>query len=389
MKKTVHDIDIDNKRIIMRVDFNVPMENGKITDDTRIRAALDTIKYLLDKDVRLTLCSHLGRPKGERKPEYSLKPAAVHLADLLGSKVEFADDCVGEKAEKASSKLKPGSVLLLENTRFHPEEKKNDDQFAKSLASHGEIYVNDAFGAAHRAHASTEGITHHLPAVMGLLMEREIKALETIISNPVHPSVAIMGGAKISDKIGVIKRLIELTDTIMTGGGIANTFLKAKGVDVGNSLVDKESAGTASEILKNSGENLVLPEDAAAAPSPDEASKKRIVPVTDIPDGWMILDVGPQTLERYREILHSAKRVVWNGPLGLFENDAFAEGTNEMAKVLAGLDAEVYVGGGDSAAAVTQAGYEDKMTHVSTGGGAFLEYLEGKELPGIAALKEK
>ncbi len=389
MKKTIRDIDLTNKRIIMRVDFNVPMNGGKITDDTRIRAAMKTIQFLLDKKVKLTLCSHLGRPKGERKDEYSLKPAARHLEELLGKKVEFADDCVGSEAENASSKLEGGSVLLLENTRFHPEEKKNDADFAKQLAAHGEIYVNDAFGAAHRAHASTEGITKHLPSVMGLLMEREIKALETIISNPVHPSVAIMGGAKISDKIGVIKRLIELTDTILTGGGIANTFLKAKGIAVGKSLVDEESADTALDILKSAGENLILPEDAAVAPSPDEASKKRIVPADEIPEGWMILDVGPNTLERFREILHSAKRIVWNGPLGLFEKDAFAEGTNGMAKILAGLDAEVYIGGGDSAAAVTQAGYEDKMTHVSTGGGAFLEYLEGKQLPGIAALEDK
>jgi len=388
-KKTIRDVDIMRKRILVRVDFNVPLKDGKVVDDTRIRAALPTIQYLLKHDAAVILCSHLGRPKGQVLPELSLRPVADRLSELLELPVSFIGDCVGPEVKEAAASLEFSKVLLLENTRFHPEETKNDPGFAAELASLGDIYVNDAFGTAHRAHASSEGVAHHVPAVAGFLMERELTFLGKVLSNPEHPFVAILGGAKVSDKIGVVTSLLARADTLLIGGGMANTFLKAKGLDLGESLVEDESLQVASEILEQAGDNLLLPIDAAIADAFSEDADREIVPVDKVPDGWRILDIGPETVQKFSSVLSDARLVVWNGPMGVFEFDSFARGTYAVAQAIADSDAVSIVGGGDSAAAISKAGLTDRITHVSTGGGASLEFLEGKELPGVAALQDK
>ena len=392
-KKTVKDIDLKGKRVFVRCDFNVPMdENQNITDNTRIVAALPTIKYLLEQNCKIILASHLGRPKGEFKPAFSLKPVAKELSKLLNKEVIMANDVIGEDAMKKASELKEGEILLLENVRFHREETDNDPEFAKKLASMAEVFVNDAFGTAHRAHASTTGIADYLPAVSGFLIEKELKFLGNAVNNPERPFVAILGGAKVSDKIGVIDSLLEKVDTLMIGGGMAYTFFKAQGYEVGNSIceVDKlDLAKSAMEKAKQKGVKLLLPVDTKVGKEFKEDTESKIVKWTEIPADWEGFDIGPETIKMFTDELKTAKTVVWNGPLGLFEFDQFAIGTNAIAKALAELDATTIIGGGDSAAAVKKAGLEDKMTHISTGGGASLEFLEGKKLPGIECLQDK
>lgn len=388
-KKTVRDIDLRGKRVLMRVDFNVPMEAGRVTDDKRIRAALPTIQYVLDQGASLILMSHLGRPKGGPDPEFSLKPVAEALESLLGRPVKMAPDCIGPEVESLARALQPGEVLMLENVRFHREEEKNDPEFAAKLASLGEVYVNDAFGTAHRAHASTEGVARHLPAVSGFLMEQELEYLSRATENPQHPYVAILGGAKISDKIGVIENLLKKCDRLIVGGGMANTFLAAKGYDMGQSLVEAEAVPMAKEILERSGQKMLLPLDAVVADRFDAEAKAMVVDVDKVPPGWRVLDIGPKTFEAIRQALEGAKLVVWNGPLGVFEFPRFAEGTLALARLLADSGAITVIGGGDSASAVKKAGVAKQMTHVSTGGGASLEFLEGKVLPGVAALMDR
>jgi phosphoglycerate kinase len=393
-KKTIRDVDLSGKRVLMRVDFNVPVDDGKVTDDTRITAAVPTIKAVLEqKPKAVILMSHLGRPKGMRQDAYSLKPVVPVLSEKLGIDVAFADDCVGEDAKEALENLPEGGVLLLENTRFHSEEKANDPDFAKQLAELGDIYVDDAFGSAHRAHASTEGVTHYLPSVAGLLMEKEIEFLSNVIDNPERPFVAILGGAKVSDKIGVIDNLIKKADKILVGGGMANTFFAAEGVWMGDSLVERDALNTARDLAAKAGSKLVLPVDMVIADAFDEDATTKIVNrVIGVERGWRVLDIGPDTVKVFAEEVADAQTIVWNGPMGVFEMRPFAEGTFALARTLAGRasqGATVIVGGGDSAAAVRQAGLADEMTHVSTGGGASLEMLEGKELPGLAALNDK
>lgn len=393
-KKTIRDIDLAGKRVLIRVDFNVPLDGERVTDDTRIAAAVPTIQSILDQKPRsVILMSHLGRPKGGPEPKYSLKPTVDVLAGLLGKPVAFAEDCVGEIAEKAAADLPEGGVLILENTRFHPGEEKNDLDLAQQMARLGDVYVNDAFGSAHRAHSSTEGVARYLPAVAGLLMEKEIEFLDNAVSNPQHPFVAIMGGAKISDKILVIENLLQKADKILIGGGMANTFLKAKGIDVADSLVEEESLALAGELLGKAGDKIGLPVDAVIADDfKAEAVSQTIDLAGGVPAGWRILDIGPQTVATFNGDLAGAKTIVWNGPMGVFEFEPFAKGTFEIAEVCADLSSKgaiVVIGGGDSAAAITQAGLAEKVTHVSTGGGASLELLEGKVLPGLAALNDK
>ncbi len=388
-KKTVRDIDLQGKRVLMRVDFNVPMANGVVTDDKRIRAALPTIQYVLDQGASLILMSHLGRPKGGPDPEFSLKPAAEALSKLLGRPVQMAPDCIGPEVEAMAKALQPGDVLMLENTRFHKGEEKNDLEMARQLAALGDVYVNDAFGSAHRAHASTEGVARFLPAVSGFLMEQELEYLGRAVENPAHPYVAILGGAKISDKIQVVENLLAKCDTLIIGGGMANTFLAARGYDMGDSLVETGSLDLAKEIMAKAGDKLVLPVDAVVADKFDADANTQIVDVDKVPAGWRVLDIGPKSVEKFGEILKTAKLVVWNGPMGVFEFPKFAEGTFAIARLLAELDAITVIGGGDSASAVKKAGVAKKMTHVSTGGGASLEFLEGKVLPGVAALNDK
>ncbi len=391
-KKTVKDVDLKGKRVIMRVDFNVPMKDGAVTDDKRIKASLPTIQYVLEQGASLVLMSHLGRPKGVGfEQEFSLKPASEALAKLLGTvAVQMAPDCVGAEVEAMAKALKPGEVLLLENVRFHKEEEKNDPAFAAQLAKLGEVYVCDAFGSAHRAHASVEGIAHQLPvAVAGLLMEQELEYLGRATSDPEHPYVAILGGAKISDKILVVENLLKQCDKLIIGGGMANTFLAAKGYEMADSLVEAGSIETAKSILAHSGDKLLLPIDAVIADKFDADANSQVVDVDKVPAGWRIMDIGPKSLEQFGEVLKAAKLVVWNGPVGVFEMPKFAEGTFAIAKLLATCNATTVIGGGDSASAVKKAGVAKQMTHVSTGGGASLEFLEGKELPGVAALNEK
>ncbi len=388
-KKTVKDIDIKGKRVIMRVDFNVPMADGKVTDDKRIKASLPTINYVLEQGASLILMSHLGRPKGGPSPEFSLKAAAEVLAGHLGRPVQMAPDCVGPEVEKMAKALKPGDVLLLENTRFHAGEEKNDLELAKQMALLAEIYVNDAFGSAHRAHSSTEGIARYLPAVSGFLMEQELEYLGRAVLNPEHPYIAILGGAKISDKILVVETLLSKCDKLIIGGGMANTFLAAKGCNMQDSLVEAASVETAKSIMANAGDKLVLPVDAVIADKFDAEANSQVVDADKIPAGWRMLDVGPKTLELYKSTLSGARLVVWNGPVGVFEMPKFAEGTFALAKLLAESGATTVIGGGDSASAVKKAGVAKQMTHVSTGGGASLEFLEGRELPGVAALLDK
>ena len=388
-KKTVKDIDLKGKRVFMRVDFNVPMADGKVTDDKRIKAALPTIKYVLEQGASLLLASHLGRPKGGPAPEFSLKAAAEVLSGHLGIPVKMAPDCVGPEVEAMAKALKPGEVLMLENTRFHKGEEKNDLELAKQMAALADVYVNDAFGSAHRAHSSTEGIARFLPAVSGFLMEQELEYLGRAVANPEHPYIAILGGAKISDKILVVETLAAKCDKLIIGGGMANTFLAAKGLNMQDSLVEAESIETGKTLLAKLGDKLILPLDAVIADKFAEDANTQVVDVDKIPTGWRMLDVGPKTLELYKEALKGAKLVVWNGPVGVFEMPKFAEGTFALAKMLAESGATTVIGGGDSASAVKKAGVAKQMTHVSTGGGASLEFLEGKELPGVAALNDK
>ncbi len=389
-KKTIRDIDFKKKKVFVRVDFNVPLKDGVVTDDTRIRAALPTIQYLLEHGAALLLASHLGRPKGGPDPKYSLKPAAERLSQLLGKPVKLVPDCVGTVAEEAAAVITAGEVYVLENVRFHPEEEKNDSTFAKRLSVLADVYVNDAFGSAHRAHASTEGIAHHLPAVAGLLMEKEIEYLGGAVDNPKHPYVAILGGAKISDKIGVIDNLLAKADKVLIGGGMANTFLKAQGLEMGDSLVEESSLDTAKYTLAKAGGKLLLPVDAVIANAFDaNAEMKTIDVAAGVPAGWRILDIGPKTVAAYAEALKGSALVVWNGPMGVFEFPRFAAGTNQVAQAVAASGATTVVGGGDSVAAIEQAGLADKITHISTGGGASLEMLEGRVLPGLAALNDK
>ena len=388
-KKTIRDIDVKGKRVLVRVDFNVPVKEGKVGDDTRIRAALPTLEYLLEHGAALILCSHLGRPKGQPLPEFSLKPVASHLASLLGKPVAFAEDCIGPKAEEAARALKPGEVLLLENTRYHAGETKNDPEISKGLAALADVYVNDAFGSAHRAHSSTTGVAEYLPAVSGFLLEKEIKYLGQAVANPEKPFVAILGGAKISDKIGVIKNLLTKADSILIGGGMANTFFKAEGYPVADSLVEDDALDTAKEILAEAGTKFRLPVDVVVADKFEADAAHKTMATGPIPEGWRILDIGPETVAHFSKIISEAKTVVWNGPMGVFEFPEFAKGTFAIAQAAAESDAVTIVGGGESVAAVKQSGLAGKITHISTGGGASLEMLEGLTLPGVAALQDK
>jgi len=388
-KKTVRDVDLTGKRVLMRVDFNVPMEAGKVTDDKRIRASLPTIQHVLEQGASLILMSHLGRPKGGPDPEFSLQAAAETLSGLLEKPVKMAPDCIGPEVESLARALKPGEILMLENVRFHKGEEKNDPEFAKKLAALGEMYVNDAFGSAHRAHASTEGVAHYLPAVSGLLMEQELEYLGRATLNPQHPYIAILGGAKISDKIAVIENLLSKCDRLIVGGGMANTFLAAKGYDMADSLVEKEAVETAKSLLSKHATKLLLPVDAVVGDKFEAEAQSRVVDVDKVPKGWRVMDIGPKSLESFKKALQGARLIVWNGPVGVFEFPRFAEGTYALARVLAESGATTVIGGGDSASAVKKAGVAKKMTHVSTGGGASLEFLEGKTLPGVAALAEK
>ena len=392
-KKTVKDIDLKGKKVFVRCDFNVPMdENRNITDNTRIVAALPTIKYLLEQNCKIILASHLGRPKGEVKPEFSLAPVAKELSRQLGKEVIMAKDVIGEDAMEKAKNLEEGQILLLENVRFHREETDNDPEFAKKLASMAEVFVNDAFGTAHRAHASTTGIADYLPAVSGFLIEKELKFLGNAVNNPERPFVAILGGAKVSDKIGVIDSLLDKVNTLMIGGGMAYTFFKAQGYEVGNSICELDKLDLARQAMqkaKDNGVKLMLPVDTKVGKEFKPDTESKTVKWTEIPEGWEGFDIGEETIKMFKEELKKAKTVVWNGPLGLFEFDQFAIGTNEIAKTLAELDATTIIGGGDSAAAVEKAGLASKMTHISTGGGASLEFLEGKKLPGIECLQDK
>ena len=389
-KMTVRDISLESKHVLMRVDFNVPMANGVVTDDKRIKAALPTIQYVIDQGGSLVLMSHLGRPKGTGfEPDFSLKAASEALAKLLGKPVQMAPDCVGPDVEAIAKALEPGDVLMLENTRFHKGEEKNDLDLARQMAALGDVFVNDAFGSAHRAHASTEGVARFLPAVSGFLMEQELEYLGRATDNPAHPYVAILGGAKVSDKIAVIENLLTRCDTLIIGGGMANTFLAAKGYNMQDSLVEAGSVATAKAIMAKAGDRLMLPVDAVAADKFDAAAASQVVDLDKVPAGWRVLDIGPKSIALFGEALERAKLVVWNGPMGVFEFPAFAEGTFALARLLATTGATTVIGGGDSASAVKKAGVAKKMTHVSTGGGASLEYLEGRVLPGVAALNDK
>lgn len=392
-KKTVKDIDLKGKKVFVRCDFNVPMdEERNITDNTRIVAALPTIKYLLEQNCKIILASHLGRPKGEVKPEYSLAPVAKELSKLLNKEIIMAKDVIGPDAMEKAKNLKEGEILLLENVRFHREETDNDPEFSKKLASMAEVFVNDAFGTAHRAHSSTTGIASYLPAVSGFLIEKELKFLGDALNNPERPFVAILGGAKVSDKIGVIDSLLEKVDTLIIGGGMAYTFFKAQGYEVGNSLCELDKLDLARELMekaKTKGVKLMLPVDTKVGKEFKVDTESKTVKYTEIPADWEGFDIGDETIKMFSDEIRKAKTVVWNGPLGLFEFPQFAIGTNAIAKVLSEIDATTIIGGGDSAAAVEKAGLADKMTHISTGGGASLEFLEGKKLPGIEALLDK
>ncbi len=392
-KKTVKDIDIKGKKVLVRCDFNVPYdENRKITDNRRIVAALPTIKYLIENNCKVILCSHLGRPKGEFKPEFSLNIVAEELSRLLGKEVKLAKDVVGEDAKALAANLQEGEVMLLENVRFEPGEEKNNEELSKAFASLAEVYVNDAFGTAHRAHSSTTGVASYLPAVSGFLIEKELNFLGTALENPERPFIAILGGKKVSDKIGVIKALLEKVDVLMIGGAMAYTFFKSMGYEVGNSICELDKLDLAKELMneaKEKGVKFMLPVDTKVGKEFDPNTESKTVSYTEIPAGWEGFDIGEETIKLYSEELKKAKTVVWNGPLGLFEFDQFAVGTNSIAKTLADVDAVKIIGGGDSAAAVEKAGLAEKFTHISTGGGASLEFLEGKKLPGIEALQDK
>lgn len=392
-KKTVKDIDVKGKKVLVRCDFNVPQdENGNITDTRRIVSSLPTIKYLIENGAKVILCSHLGRPKGEVKKEFSLAPVAKELSKELGIEVKLSDDIIGESAKSIAQSLKEGEVMLLENVRFDAREEKNDPEMAKELAALAEIYVNDAFGTSHRAHASTAGVADYLPAVSGFLIEKELDFMGDALENPTRPFVAILGGKKVSDKIGVINALLEKVDTLMIGGAMAYTFFKAQGYGIGNSICELDKLDLALELMekaKQKGVKMMLPVDTRLGKEFDKNTESKTVKASGIPDGWEGFDIGEETIKLYKEELKNAKTIVWNGPLGLFEFDQFAIGTNEIAKTLAEVDAVTIIGGGDSAAAIEKAGLADKMTHISTGGGASLEFLEGKKLLGIECLQNK
>ena len=393
-KKTIEDIDVKGKRVLARCDFNVPLKDGEITNDKRIVAALPTIKYLMEHGAKVILCSHLGRPKGEYKPEFSLAPVAKKLSEYLGVEVKLAEDpeVVGENAKKLAAELKDGEVMLLENVRFRAEETKNEENFSKELASLADIFVNDAFGTAHRAHCSTTGVAAYLPAVCGFLIQKEIKFMGGALANPKRPLVAILGGAKVSDKIGVISNLIDKCDTIIIGGGMAYTFMKYLGHSIGTSLLEADWIEKAGEMMadaKAKGVNFLIPVDNKVGKEYDENTESKIVSSEEIPDGWMGLDIGPKSMEIFCDAIKGAGTVIWNGPMGVSEWDNFAAGTIAVANAVAESGAVSIIGGGDSVAAVTKLGFADKMSHISTGGGASLEFLEGKELPGIAALQDK
>ena len=392
-KKTVRDIDVNGKKVLVRVDFNVPLdENKNITDETRINAALPTIKYLLDNGAAVILCSHLGRPKGEFNMKYSLAPVAARLEEIFPGIVTFASDVIGESADKAVAEIKAGQIVLLENLRFHAEEEKNNADFAKKLASYAEIYVNDAFGTAHRAHASTAGVADYLPAVAGFLIGKELDIMGKALENPERPFVAILGGKKVSDKIGVINNLLEKVDTLIIGGAMAYTFFKAMGLEIGKSLLEEEKIDLAKSLIEKAqakGVNLLLPIDTLVADKFGEDANVKNVDRDQIPADWEGLDIGEKTRELFADAVKNAKTVIWNGPMGVFEIEKFAGGTKAVAAALAECEGTTIIGGGDSAAAVEQLGYADKMSHISTGGGASLEFLEGLELPGVAALNDK
>ncbi|MBI4786215.1 MAG: phosphoglycerate kinase [Chloroflexi bacterium] len=387
-KKTVRDIDVKHKRILVRVDFNVPIDNGQVTDDTRLVASLPTIRYLVEQGAKVILASHLGRPKGKYQ-KYSMRSVAARLTQLLGKPVTFVGDCVGEEVERAVAAMRAGDVIVLENVRFYAEEEKNDPAFAKKLAALADVYVNDAFGSAHRAHASTEGVARYLAAVAGFLMEKELSYLGQALADPAHPFVAILGGAKVGDKIKVIENLLPKVDALLIGGGMANTFLAAQDIAIGQSLVESDKLEIAKGLIEKGGAKIALPVDVVIADKFAADAQSRVVPVDEVPGDWRILDIGPKTIDAFEEILTSAKTVVWNGPLGVFEMPAFARGTVEIAKRLAKSQATTIIGGGDSAAAVEQAGVAAQITHISTGGGASLEFLEGRVLPGVAALQDR
>ncbi|MBR1970332.1 MAG: phosphoglycerate kinase [Clostridia bacterium] len=391
-KKTIEDIEVKGKRVLVRCDFNVPLDaDGNITDENRIVGAMPTIKYLADNGAKVILCSHMGKPKGEPKPEFSLAPVAKRLSEKLGKDVVFAadDNVVGENAKKAVGEMNDGDIVLLENTRYRAEETKNIDTFSKELASLAEIFVNDAFGTAHRAHCSTVGVTDYLPAVCGYLIQKEIAFLGNAVNNPVRPLVAILGGSKVSSKISVIENLLDKVDTLIIGGGMAYTFMKAKGYEVGNSLLEADYIDYAKEMMAKAGDKLLLPIDTVVAKEFSNDAESKIVPEGGIEEGWEGLDIGPESIKLFSDAVKNAKTVVWNGPMGVFEMPSFAKGTNAIAKALSEIDATTVIGGGDSVAAVNQAGLGDKMSHISTGGGASLEFLEGKDLPGIVALLDK
>lgn len=392
-KRTLEDFNLSGKKVLVREDLNVPMdEDGRITDDTRIIAALPTIKYLSEQGAKVIIMSHLGRPKGEANKKYTLLPVAKRLSELLKQDVVFTEDCIGERAEKAVSNMQIKDVLLLENVRFHAEEERNDKEFARKLASMGDLYINDAFGTSHRAHASTVGVAEFLPSGAGFLMKKELETMGKALENPERPFVAILGGAKVSDKIGVIKNLLSKVDTLLIGGGMAFTFLKSQGHEIGKSLLEQDKVELAASLLKEAKEkdvNLILPDDVVVAPEFKEDVPYKTVRVSEIPQDMMGLDIGDTTRERFSKIIEQAGTIVWNGPMGVFEMKAYAKGTLALAKAMADSNAVTIIGGGDSAAAVKQLGYAEAMTHISTGGGASLEFLEGKELPGVAVLMDK
>ncbi|MGM9925758.1 MAG: phosphoglycerate kinase [Bacillus sp. (in: firmicutes)] len=391
-KMSIKDIDVKGKRVFCRVDFNVPMQNGVITDDTRVRAALPTIQYLMEQGAKVILASHMGRPKGQVNEELRLTPVAKKLSELLGKEVAKADEAYGEAVEAQIAKMNDGDVLLLENVRFYPGEEKNDPELAKAFANLADIFVNDAFGAAHRAHASTEGIAKFIPAVSGFLMQKELDVLGKAMSNPERPFTAIIGGAKVKDKIGVIENLLEKVDNLIIGGGLAYTFIKAKGYEIGTSLLEEDKIDLAKSFMKQAEEKGVkfyMPIDAVIAPEFGENVETKVVDIDAIPTDWMSLDIGPKTAALYADVIKNSKLVIWNGPMGVFEFDKFAGGTRTVAEALANSDAYSVVGGGDSAAAAEKFNLADKMSHISTGGGASLEFIEGKELPGVVALNDK
>lgn len=392
-KKSIKDLAVKGKRVFCRVDFNVPMADGKVTDDTRIRAALPTIQYLTEQGAIVILASHLGRPKGEVKEELRLTPVAKRLGELLGKEVHKADDAYGETVKKQIAELHEGDVILLENVRFYPGEEKNDPELAKAFAELADLYVNDAFGAAHRAHASTEGIANYLPSAAGLLMEKELSVLGKALSNPERPFTAIIGGAKVKDKIGVIENLLEKVDNLIIGGGLAYTFVKSMGYEVGKSLLEEDKIDLARSFMekaKEKGVNFYMPEDVIVADDFSETANQKVVSIKEIPADWEALDIGPKTRETYKKVIQDSKLVIWNGPMGVFEINAFAQGTKAVAEALAeAKDTYSVIGGGDSAAAVEKFGLANQMSHISTGGGASLEFMEGKVLPGVAALDDK